>query len=406
MLAALTLMLLVTGDWPRLFGPDGDSTTDVAFPVEWSTTDYAWSRSLPGEGHSQPIVVGDRLYLTTGLDLRVRALLCLDATTGESLWKAETETRGVRLHRKNSGGSSTPAYGLTADGEGRLVAVYADAFRQLAVAFDMDGRPVWERDLGHFESQHGHGASPLIENGRVYLANDQLGDSSVVALDLADGEIVWSTSRKVSKTAYATPRMATVGDRRVLIVLSDAEGVAGLDPDTGEALFASGPQPARVVASPVLLPTKEGLAVLISSGSGGGGKHMERVDVRNDGRTWNTSVRWTRSRTLPYVPTPVIAGDLLFLWNDNGTLICVDPDDGSNIWAERLGGNFSGSPLLAGGRLYAISEDGEVVVVDASRTFRRHPGGRIPDGSHSTPSAGDRRMYLRGFASLSALPAE
>ena len=400
MLAALLLASLA--DWPRLFGPDGDSTVETAFPVAWSADDYAWTRPLPGEGHSSPVVFGGRLYLTAGLDIRTRRLLCLDAATGEDVWHADFALRGVRTHRKNSVASSTPAVGEADDGRKLVVALYADAFEQVAVAYDADGVEAWRRPLGKYESQHGQASSPVVDGGRVYLASDQLAASSVVCLDLASGEEAWSTPRKISKTAYATPRLATLAGRRVLVCLSDAEGVSGLDPETGRLLFASGPQPQRVVASPLIV----GDAVVVTGGSGGTGKHTECVEVSRDGEKWSTRVRWTKRKAIPYVPTPVAAGGLLFFWNDGGTLTCAEPDSGETLWTERIGGKFSGSPLVAGGRLYAMSEDGVVAVVDAARAFKRHPGGRIEGGSHATPSAAGGLMYLRGFSSLAALPAE
>ena len=330
-------------------------------------------------------------------------MLCIDAATGDEIWTADETMRGARVHRKNTGVSSSPAYGEV-DGSGRVVVIYADAFRQIAVAYDTSGAEAWRADLGPYKSQHGQGSSPVIDSGRVYIANDQDGDSSIFALDLSTGEVLWQTPRKVSKAAYATPRVTSIAGREVLIVLSDAEGVAGLDPATGRMLFASGPQPERVVASPVIIHGGDTADVIISSGSGGTGKHMECVTVSRDGDDWSTDVRWTRSKGLPYVPTAVVNDGILFLWNDNGTLACVDSADGSTVWIERVGGKFSGSPLLAGGRLFAISESGDVAVVNATRTFKRHPGGRIADESEATPVAAAGHLYLRGFASLSALP--
>ena len=396
MLVPILLSAAMAADWPRIFGPDGDSHADLpGLPTEWSAEDYEWSATLPGVGHSSPVVHGTDVFVTCGTGDGTRSLVCLDVTSGEQRWTADVKLDPSHLHKKNSYGSSSPAVD-----EDRIVCVFADTRKHLVVSFGRDGGERWRTDLGGFESQHGQGSSPVLDGGRVYVANDQLGASSVLALDAATGETVWRTPRESGHTAYATPRLVDLCGRRVLLTAGTAEGVAAFDPEDGRRLFASGPVPLRVVASPVVVP---GDGVVITCGSGGIGKHMECVDVRRDREEWSAANRWTLKKQIPYVPTPVVAGGALFFWNDRGTLARVDPADGSMDWVERLGGNFSGSPLVVGERMVAVDEDGKVLVVDAGETFKRHPGGSIPDNSYATPSVGAGRLLIRGFGSLHSL---
>ena len=176
--------------------------------------------------------------------------------------------------------------------------------------------------------------------------------------------------------------------------------MAGLDPETGRQLWSSGALPERSVASPVLV---NGL-LLATCGTGGRG--VEMVVVR-PGVSGSQAVVGKRRQNMPYVPTPIMHEGYLFLWNDDGIVCCVDPkgDLSQNVWRERIGGNYSGSPVVVDGKLYCISEDGRVAVLDASPRFRNHGFSPLGDPSHSTPAVANGRMYLRGFRTLSSLKA-
>lgn len=382
-------------EWSRFRGPEGRGIASLdQAPTSWTANDYEWVIKLPGVGHSSPAVREGRLYLTAGTDGGERITLCLDAATGKEIWSKSIKMAPSHLHKKNSYGSGTPAVG----DEGVFV-LFADTENHIAVGFDHDGNEMWRRDLGSFTSQHGQGSSAIIYEGMVIVPNDQMGTSSVAALDAKSGDVVWQTEKTVRKTAYATPLVASIDGHDVLLTLSGAEGVAGFDPKSGRKLFASGEVPLRVVASPIIADG----AIIVSCGSGGVGKHMEAVVAKKDGSNWTAQTRWIRKKLLPYVPTPIVHDGALFLWNDGGTVACVDPATGDDIWKQRVGGNYSGSPVLIAGRLYVISEDGEIKVVDAAREFNEHPGGKIDDYSYATPAVADGRIYFRGFSSLSCL---
>ena len=96
----------------------------------------------------------------------------------------------------------------------------------------------------------------------------------------------------------------------------------------------------------------------------------------------------------------------LFLWTDDGMVVCVNAETGEDIWFERIGKNYTGSPIAIDGKIYCISEDGFVAVVDASDTFKLHGFSPIGDDSFSTPAVANDRLYLRGFHSLACLKAK
>ena len=115
-----------------------------------------------------------------------------------------------------------------------------------------------------------------------------------------------------------------------------------------------------------------------------------------------------RTQNLPYVPTPIAHEGHLYLWNDDGIVCCIDlaGDLSENVWRERVGGVYSGSPVLIDGKMYCISEEGFVTVIDASPTYKKHGASPLGDESYATPAVANGRVYLRGFHSLACLKAK
>lgn len=384
--------------WSRFRGPNGEGISTLrGVPTEWTESDYEWVVELPGRGNSSPVVWGDRLFVTSGMEDGTRTLFCLNAITGKVLWSEKLKLDTNHLHQKNSYGSGTP----TTDGE-HVYVLEADTQHYIVRALSMDGKEVWRRDLGPYESEHGIGNSPVIYKDVLLVTNDQKGPSSVEALDLRTGETRWSSPRKVKAASYATPMVLNLNGKDQIVVLSGAAGLAGLDPETGRELWASGPLPQRTVASPIYA---HGL-LFGTCGAGGRGAEMVVVDPSKSGSSEDL-IHGIRKKMMPYVPTPLAVGQYLYLWNDDGTAACVDltGDLSESVWRKRIGGNYSGSPVIIDGRIYCISEAGDVKVIDASPTFREYKGGPLNDPSYSTPAVANGRVYFRTFHKLFSLKA-
>jgi outer membrane protein assembly factor BamB len=393
-LLALLCTPLSAADWTRFRGDDGTGISDLkGLPTSWSESDYDWRIELPGVGHAAPIVFGERLFVTSAVEEgAVRSLHCLNASTGEALWTRTIGLDRSHKHLKNSWATSTPC----TDGE-RVYVVFADVENYTLAAYDYDGELVWRRRLGAFRSQHGQGVSPILFEDLVILANDQRGPSSVMAFDKETGDVRWSTLRAIRETAYSTPTITEVNGEPRLICASGASGLSSLDPRTGRVLWSSGEFPLRSVASPVV----GGGVAIASCGQGGRGGVLQRaVDLETG------AVKWERSRELPYVPTPIVYDGYLFEWGDNGIVACADLATGETVWKERVGGdNYSGSPVCVDGKLYCISERGEVTVVAARPKFELLGQNSLGESSHSTPAVGNGRLYLRTYSHLVSLPA-
>lgn len=375
--------------WPQFRGPNGSATaTGQKLPLQWSPANVLWKAKMQGVGGSSPIIWNERIFVTSANDGGERRVLaCLDAAKGTTQWTRDWAIPAHKKHNKNTFATATP----TTDGE-RVYACFTAPDRFLVVAVGCDGRPIWERELGGFASQHGSGASPIVYRDLLIVTNEQDGPSFVAALDKKTGEIRWKTPRRTEIVAYATPVVAP-SPRGDQIVVASKAGLAGLDPADGKEIWTCDLFNARVVASPVLA---EGL-VVAQCGSGSKGERMVAVRTDGSGDVALTHVAWQETRMLPYCVTPVAHGPYLFLINDSPPLArCLEAKTGKELWTERLEGNFFASPVCVDGALFAVAEKGTVFVLAAEPRYRLLAKNHLDDFFVATPAVADGRMILRG----------
>ena len=395
---AFCLPALAQDTWPRFRGENGSGLSDLkGLPTQWTEEDYEWKITLPGTGHSSPVIWKDALFLATGEESGARSLRCYDAITGKERW-AETVTLGKNhLHKKNSYASATPAVD-----EDRVYITFGDDSHHLLQAYTHSGEKVWEYDLGPIDTQHGQGMSPIVYGESVFLCSDQRGPSMVVAVDRKTGKEIWKVDREIREASYSTPLIyESEGHPPVLICQAGISGHTALDLKTGQQLWSTGTVPDRTCGSPV----QAGKLIIGTSGKGGRGNLLCATDPWGDDNKAGKVV-FTRTKYLPYVPTPIYVNGRIFLWTDDGMIVCANAETGEDLWVERVGKNFTGSPIAVGGKIYSISEDGQVGVVDASDTYNFHGFSPLGDDSFSTPAVANGRLYLRGFHTLACLKAK
>jgi len=396
---------VASDNWPRFRGPGGTGTSNqTGLPVEWSGADYAWKTRLPGLGHSSPCVWNDHLFLTSAVDDgRRRMLLDIDVKSGDIRWTKTTALKTHPRHELNSFASGTPA----TDGR-RVYVLFVSDDQMLVRACDFDGEQVWERDLGPFfqrEAQvHGSGTSPIVFEDLVIIANQQDGPASIIALDSATGKTRWKNERTLQMTAHSTPLVLQRANSEPQLFFSNKDdGIVSLNARNGELLFRADVLNARCVGSPVIA----GDLVLATCGGGGRGSYLAAVSVDSRGEIDGAaSAAWTRDRALPYVPTPVAVGEYVFLWGDNGVVVCVEAKTGREVWTARVAGDYSGSPVCADGRIYCVAHDGTIAVVEASSKFKLLGRNQLGEGSRSTPAVAAGRMFIRGFEHLYCLASK
>jgi outer membrane protein assembly factor BamB len=392
-------------EWTRFRGPNGTGVSSSrGLPVSWTEKEFVWRVPIAGASHSQPVIWGERLFLLTALDAgKERALLCLRKTDGQELWRKTYALPMPRLGNRNTGYANTSPV-VDAD---RVVACFVSHDHFWVRAFDHAGHELWSRDLGRFSAQHGHGASPIIHDGRVIVTNDQDGTSSVVALDLKTGAVVWTSPRATRgdtnvAAAYGTPvvhRRADGADE--LLLSSHAHGLSGLDARTGALNWESPVFDKRMVASPVVA----GDLAIGTCGSGAGtGNYLSAIRLGGQGNVAATHVAWTLKRATPYVPTPLFHEGRIYLISDAGFASAVDAATGKVLWSERLPrAEFFGSPVIVDGKIYCASTKGELIVLATGDTFRELGRSPLGEGTHSSPCVDAGRLYVKTFTHLVCL---
>ena len=350
-------------DWPQFRGPDGQGhSSERGLPLEWSESkNIAWKVSVPGRGWSSPVVARGRVWVTTATpvkhDTSLR-LLAYDLETGKEALDVEVfRLRGVALQNpKNSHASPTPIV----DGD----RVYVHFGAEGTAAFSAAGTILWKTQLP-YQSQHGNGGSPELAGDLLIVNCDGFDESFVVALDTRTGKTRWRADRRQPiSQAYSTPLAIHAGDRDQIVSVGAFNTVA-YDPQNGKEIWrASYPEGFSNVPRPVY---GAGL-VFISTGF----NQPSLLAIRPDGKgdVTKTHVAWKLSRGAPLTPSPILAGDELYIVSDNGIASCLDARTGAVHWQQRLGNSFSASPVLADGRIYFLDEDGRTTVIAPGTTFR------------------------------------
>jgi outer membrane protein assembly factor BamB len=380
-------------DWPQFRGPTGQGVSDARnVPTKWSATEnVVWKTPIPGSGWSSPILSNNRLYLTTadGSPLALRAL-CLDAATGQVLWNVEVlrpDPRSARqTHKKNSPASPTPV--IT---DGRL---YVHFGHMGTAALDpSNGNVLWQQTTLKYPPVHGAGGSPALVDDLLIFSCDGARDPFVAALDTASGQIRWRTPRRSQTQApfsFSTPlQIEFAGQNQVVIPASGM--VAAYEPKTGREIWrVNYGQGYSVVPRPAyahgLLYVSSGFdkATLLAISPQGAA-----------GDATNTHVKWKLARHAPLTPSPLVVGDELYLVSDNGFATCADARTGKVHWTQRLGGNFSVSPVYAAGHVYFQNEEGLGIVVKAGARYELVSENDLAERTLASCAVAEGALYIR-----------
>lgn len=385
-------------DWPRFRGPNGAGLAPTSARTEWQATEIAWQTSLPGIGHSSPVVFAGRVFVTSGdEESGSRFVNAYRLSDGHRLWERKFAATGHRKHKLNSFASPTPAV----DSE-RLYVAWATPEQSLITALDHDGQQLWQVDVGEFKSGHGFGVSPIVVDDMVVVALEHQGDSRWLALDSNTGEIRWQRPLK-SSLHYATPCVRTIGDRRELIFTNWEQGISGVDPRTGEVNWAADVFDKQHIESSISSPVLAGDLVIGVCGWLGHQNEVAAVrpSAAGDGAAGDgAELVWKLERGAPLCVTPIVVGERLYLWTDTGIATCVDVNNGEVKWQRRVGGNYYASPIAIGDRLLNVSVDGEVVVLAAGDEYKVLWRGELDEGTHASPAVADGHLLLRTFGKL------
>jgi len=355
-----------------------------------------------------------QIYTASADEAAARRFVACHATgDGRLLWQREIPGPIEPHHPQNSSASGS----VTVD-HGGVYWLWATKEQLRCEAFSHEGAPLWHADLGPYASEHGFGSSAAAWRDHLIIPIEHEGPSVIVALDTKTGRERWRLPREMARTAYSTPLVvepsgsAGSGDA-VVVLASMAHGLTGIDPATGRVLWERRCFPKRTVSSPVMA----GSLVVGTCGEGGGDNTLVAVrptvtaasernapDARQQAPEPELAYQLDRS-VAPYVPTPVCSGQRLYLWGDRGVVTCVNAADGTVLWRGRAGGVFSASPIVVGGTVINVTDEGEVVVIadgDAFEVLGRTPLG---EACRATPAVAGGRMFFRSVGRLHALDA-
>jgi len=421
--------------WPGFRGVNASGIGDGAStPVAWDIATGAnvrWKTPIPGVAVSSPIVWGDRVFVSTAVssdpEVGIRTglygdveplddtsrhswrLLALDKATGDIVWErvAHEGIPRTKRHPKSSQASPTPV----TDGQRVVVSFGSEGL----YAYDFDGELLWQRDLGVLNSgwfydpdyEWGMGSSPIIWNDMVIVQCDIQEGSFIAAFDVATGEPVWRTARE-EIPSWSTPTILDV-DGRTELVTQATTFTRGYDATTGEELWRFSGNSEITIPTPVV----GGGLVIITNGYRGiqpirAIRPGASGDITlGDGETSSESVAWSTTRGGPYIPTPLVYDDLLYVLQNNGVVAAYELATGARVYQQRLGngGAFAASPVAADGKVYFASEDGDVFVVRAGREYELLATNSIDEVLMATPAISDGVLIFRGLRHLFAVGA-
>lgn len=371
-------------DWPAWRGPtrNGIAHPSQNLPTKWGETEnIIWKTPIPGRGHGAPTVVGQRVFIATADEVEeVQSVQCLDRQTGKQLWKTDIH-RGqfvkVGLNKRSTHASSTPA----CDGE-RVYINFPNAGAIFTTALDLNGNEVWQTRVSDYVLHQGFGSSPMLYQSLVLVAADNKGGGAIAGLDRLTGKIVWKQERSKLPN-YASPIVLTAASREQLIMIG-CDVVASFDPLSGTKIWEHAGSTTECVTSTVT----DGKLIITS-----GGYPRNHVSaMRADG---SGKIEW-ENNTRVYVPSLLLMGGYLYAVADAGFAICWEASSGKEMWKGRLGGNFSASPILVDGIVYATNEIGETYLFRANpNSFEVVGTNKLGDEVFATAAICGGRMFQR-----------
>lgn len=415
-------------NWPQFRGPDATGVVQgqTELPDVWSATEnVAWQADIPGRGWSSPVVWGNRVFVTTVVNLGESEepkkglyfggnrpapppskhewlVFCLDLESGDTLWKKQVH-EGIpktSIHLKSSFASETPV----TDGENVYV-----LFGGLGVyCFDMNGDQVWMKPIKPRKTRYGWGAaaSPVLHGDRLYIVNDNDEDSFLLALDKRTGEEVWRTARD-EKSNWATPYVWQ-NETRTEIVTPGTGKVRSYDLD-GKELWSLSGMSSITIATPY---QHQGLLYVSSGYVGDKLRPLYAIRPGAEGdislpgdQTANASIVWSDQTGGPYNPSTIAYDGIVYVLYDRGLMAAYNASDGTEVYSKKRipkGRAFTSSPWAYDGNLFCLNEDGTTFVLKTGKEFELLHTNTLAedDMGMATPAIVGNRLLIRTAARI------
>src|SRR5579871_47861 len=380
-------------NWPQFRGPHGAGIAEATgLPVHWDENENVrWKTAIHGKGWSSPVVWGNQVWLTTATpDGHQMFAVCVDRATGKILHDIQVfaVAQPAFCHPFNSYASPTPAI------ETGRVYVHFGTYGT-ACLDTTTGKILWTRQDFPCDHFRGPGSSPVLFEDLLFVNFDGVDQQYVVALDKTTGKTVWKKDRRIDygtdnpdqKKAYGTPVVLEIGGKPQLISPSAGATIA-YEPRTGAEIWRVRQGGMNVAAPPLY-----GFGRLfLSTGNGGFGFFALRPEGHGD---LTSQVDWKLPKGAPSRCAPLLVDDLIYMVNEGGVATCLEARTGHMVWQKRLGGQFSASPVFAGGHLYFCSQEGAIHVLAPGRVAKEVAVNHLEDGFMASPAVADNALFLR-----------
>jgi len=383
---SLTASLTFANDWPQWRGPDvNNHAAASAKPVtEWSSDkNVRWKTPIPGRGHSTPIVVGDRLYLTTSdKEKETQSLIALDRKSGKLLWNQTIHQGGFpsELHKENSAASASAQW----DGTNILV-VFQNKEQIKVSSVSPQGEIVWSQTVGDYHPKFpfGYGSTPVLYKKDLIVVVGTEAGGFITSLNTANGEERWRIKRD-GHDYWATPVVAKVAGKEQLLI-SGTGKISSYDPSNGQ-LFWEAPLTPESTCGTIVWTDEMVFA------SGGYPKN-QTAGIMADG---SGKVVW-KNLECCYEQSLLSYRNHIYAITDKGFAHCWDARTGEEKWSERVGrGGVMASPLAVGDHIYATLKDGSTVIFKAhSESYQEVAKNQLGNDTYASPVAVDNELFLR-----------
>jgi outer membrane protein assembly factor BamB len=401
LLSIVAVSPMAYGDWPEFRGPTQNGHCDIdGLPVRWSESEnVVWFAKTTGLGWSSPIVVGHRIYFTSAisaqegvnesvaLEGRQRLVLsCLDARDGKELFRKtifEQPEDAPKIHNKNSHASPTPVV----DGD----RIYVHFGHQGTACTDLNGNKIWENKDHAFPPTHGNGGSPILAGDNLIVTCDGGKSPYTLALNKSTGKEAWKRLRDVPADkpfSFCTPQLIEIAGQKQ-VISPGTNVVQAISPEDGQVLWFVRYDGYSVVPRPVY---HRGL-VLVCTGFGN--TKILAIDPSGKGDVTDTHVQWTFGTSVPKSPSLACIGDQAIMTSDDGIAAAIDIKSGKQLWKQRIGGNYSSSPLVAGDHIYFQSEQGDSSVYKLGSELTEIARNKLPGRIFASYSVIDRDLIIR-----------
>ena len=396
--ACITLAIVPSafGNWPEFRGPHGNGRADRAnLPVAIDQSVVKWKTPIHGRGWSSPVIWDSQIWLTTATEDGTKmSVVCVDRKTGQVIHdKVLLENKTPAFcHPMNSYATPTPVVQA-----GR---VYIHFGSYMTACLDTSSADViWQRADLECDHHRGPASSPILHDGKLFVAYDGYDVQYVVALDAKTGDTIWKKDREIDygtndgdrMKAYCTANVIDVGGAKQLVYPSAVATVA-YAPGNGETLWTVYHEGMNASARPLY---GEGL-VFITNGMGA------MVAVRPDGKgdVTGTHIAWSSRKGVAKKSSQLLIDGVLYMNSDDGVISARDPKTGEIFWQKRAGGSFAASPIFAGGRIYAFNIEGEIFTFAPGDQYQQLAKTSLGDGFMASPAVVDDDLILRSKSHL------